>query len=222
VITPHQSLSDPYLYIGAASLLILLIEAWLALRRRAATILFLLFCAAITYFMVSNVKLIGVVFAERLLYLPSAFLLILAAMALARLPVRAAAAITALLLIGWSLRTVTYAARWNDRLTLYEKSVEDSPRAARLRILLAGELKRRGQLDRARQVIERGADLAPDYWKVWVVCAQVALAQDRLDDAQTFLQRAWNLDPYVPVVDQVQGELLDARAATRPTTRPKK
>ena len=216
VITPHQSLSDPYLYIGAASLLILLIGTWLALRRRATAILFLLFCAAITYFMVSNVKLIGVVFAERLLYLPSAFLLILAAMPLARLPVRAAAVITALLLLAGGLRTITYAARWNDRLTLYEKSVEDSPRAARLRILLSYELKRRGQLDRARQVIERGAELAPDYWKVWVVCAQVALAQGRLDDAQTFLQRAWNLDPYVPVVDQVQGELLEARATTRP------
>src|SRR5690242_18945157 len=100
--------------------------AVLARRRRAWTVLLLLFCAALTYFMVSNVKIIGVVFAERLLYLPSAFVLILLAMAIARLLRRSATALVAALVLVWGLRTVTYAARWNDRLAFYERSVEEN------------------------------------------------------------------------------------------------
>src|SRR5258706_6067372 len=145
VITARQDLADPYLYVGMLSMVAVLIGAWVAFRRRAWTVLFLLFCAALTYFMVANVKLIGVVFGERLLYLPSAFVLILVAMALARLPRRAMTVVVTILLITWSVRTVTYAARWNDLLTFYRRSIEENPKSARLRVLLG------------RQLIDRGA-----------------------------------------------------------------
>jgi hypothetical protein len=182
VITSHQSMTDPYLYAGAIALILATCATITAWRRRAWTVLFLLFCAGLTYFMVSNVKIIGVVFAERLLYLPSAFVLILLAMALVRLPRGATVTIVALLVVGWGVRTTTYAARWNDRLTFYERSVADQPRSARLRVLLAGELIDRGDIEQARRVIDDGLALAPEYWKLWVMAARIAIEQGRLTD----------------------------------------
>src|SRR5207302_4973112 len=99
VIGPHQRFSDPYLDLGLVTLLAGLVAAVRAWRSSARTVLFLLLCTALTYAMVANVKLIGVVFAERLLYLPSVFVLILAAMALARLKGRTRTIVVALVLL---------------------------------------------------------------------------------------------------------------------------
>lgn len=220
VITARQDLRDPYLYVGLISLGIALIVSIEAIRRRAWTVLLLLGCAGLTYGMVSNVKLIGVVFAERLLYLPSAFVLILAAIALGRwLPRRVMAGVLAALVIALGVRTITYAATWNDRLGFYERSVAASPRSARLRVLLAGALIARGDYDRARQVTDVGLAIAPDYWKLWTTAGRIAVAQDRLDDARADVERAWALDPFPPEVVYVQ-ELIDRRAAAATTTRP--
>lgn len=218
IITARQDLRDPYLYLGVLGLMAALAGAWSAYRRRAWTVLFLLFCAALTYFMVANVKLIGVVFAERLLYLPSAFLLILAAMALARLPRRATVIVVVLLLIGGSVRTATYAARWNDLFGLYQRSVEENPRSARLRVLLARQLIDRGDFERAQGIINDGLAVAPDYWKLWALAARVAIEQGRLSDAQAFIDRAWMLDPAILELLDVQERLQNRLAATRPAT----
>jgi hypothetical protein len=225
VITPRQSSGDPYLYVGAVAVVATLAATLLAWRRRAGTVLLLLFCAALTYFMVSNVKIIGVVFAERLLYLPSAFVLTLLAMTLARLPRRgAAAALVTVLLLAWGMRTVTYAARWNDRLAFYERSVEENPRSARLRVLLANELIARRDFAAARRVIGGGLEVAPDYWKLWVLAARVAIEQGRLTPVPAMIDRAWELDPFPPEVNAVE-DLLNKRrrdvpVTTRTTTRP--
>ncbi|MDB5320729.1 MAG: Tetratricopeptide 2 repeat protein [Phycisphaerales bacterium] len=220
VITARQDLADIYLYLGILSSIAVLGGAWIAYRRRAWTMLFLLFCAALTYFMVANVKLIGVVFAERLLYLPSAFVLILLAMALSRLPRRAMAVVVAVIVMGWSVRTVTYAARWNDLMTFYARSIEDSPRAARLRVLLARQLIDRGELAPARRIIEEGLTVAPDYWKLWSLAARVAIEQGRLSDAQSYIDRAWTLNPQILELLAVEERLQARRAATRPATQP--
>jgi hypothetical protein len=223
VITARQDLRDPYLYIGVAGLIAIAAAVSIACRRRAWTPLFLLFCSGLTYFMVANVKLIGVVFAERLLYLPSAFLLILAAMALARLKRRRiVAVILTLLLIGASLRTVTYAARWNDLLTFYQRSIDENPRSARLRVLLAHQLIDRGDLERARRIIDEGLAITPDYWKLWSLAARVAIEQGRLSQAQACIDRAWTLDPgileLVDAQDRLRKRLAARRAATTTTT----
>jgi hypothetical protein len=224
VITSRQSWFDPYLYVGAVAIVAAVAGALVAWRRRAWAVLLLLFCAGLTYFMVSNVKIIGVVFAERLLYLPSAFVLILLAMAVARLPRRESAVVVTVLVLAWGVRTVTYAARWNDRLAFYEKSVEEHPRSARLRVLLANELIARRDFDAARRVIDGGLEVAPDYWKLWVIAARIAIEQGRLTPVPNMIERAWELDPFPPDVTAVE-DLLNKRRAdvsgtTRSTTRP--
>jgi tetratricopeptide (TPR) repeat protein len=215
VITPRQDLADPFLYLGALSLVATIAGAWLVFRRRAWTVLYLLFCAALTYFMVSNVKLIGVVFAERLLYLPSAFVLILAAMALARLPRRMMVLAVSLIVIACSVRTVTYAARWNDRLSFYQRSLQENPRAVRLHVLLAAELIQRGEFERARVTIDQALAIAPDYWKLWSQASRVAVEQGRFADARAFMARAQALNVQA-FFDGVQERLAATQAATRP------
>jgi hypothetical protein len=219
VITSRQDLADPFLYLGVLSLIATIAGAGLAYRRRAWTVLTLLSCAALTYFMVGNVKLIGVVFAERLLYLPSAFVLILAAMALARLPRRTMVLAVSLIVIACSVRTLTYAARWNDRLSLYARSLQENPRAVRLHVLLAAELIQRGEFERARVTIDQALAIAPDYWKLWSLASRVAVEQGRFTDAQAFMERAQALNVQA-FFDGVQERLAATQSATRPSTRP--
>jgi hypothetical protein len=217
VITARQDLADPYLYLGILSFIAALGGGWIAYRRRAGTVPFLLFSAGLTYVMVANVKLIGVVFAERLLYLPSAFVLILAAIGLVRLPRRATAVIVTMIVVALGVRTVTYAARWNDLVSFYRRSLDDSPKAARLHVLLARQLIDRGDVAGAGPVIEEGLTYAPDYWKLWAQAARVAIEQGRLDEAQAFIDRAWTLNPEILELFAVQERLQEARrAATRP------
>lgn len=220
VITSHQAMDDPYLCAGAIALMVAIGATIAAWRRRAWTVLFLLFCAGLTYFMVSNVKIIGVVFAERLLYLPSAFVLILLAMALARLPCGVMVAVVAFIVVGWGVRTTTYAARWNDRLTFYERSVADRPRSARLRVLLATDLIERGEFEQARRVVDDGLAVAPDYWKLWVMAARIAIEQGRFADVRPLIDRAWALDPFPGDMVSVEGLFASRRQSAERTTRP--
>jgi hypothetical protein len=219
VITSRQSLAEPFLYLGLFCLVAAIGCAVVAYRRRNWAVLFLLGCATLPYFMVANVKLIGVVFAERLLYLPSAFVLILAAMAIARLPRRIAPVLATALLLALAARTVTYAARWNDRLGFYEISVRENPTAVRLRVLLATELIERRRLADAEAVVREGLALAPEYWGLWSLSARIAIEQGRLEDAKAAIDRAWQLHPFIPELLGLQtrlDELRSARSATRP------
>jgi hypothetical protein len=216
VITHEQSPRDSYLWLGFVTLAVAIIVAVLALRRKDRTTLFLLFCTAITYFMVSNAMLIGTIFGERLIYIPSAFVLILVAAALARLPNRGLVPTLVILLSLYSLRAFTYAAQWRDRLFFYETAVRDNPRAVRLHVILARELLARGKLDRAREVVEKGLAVSTEDWRLCVAAAQVAIAQERWDDARAAMKQAWNKDPFVGDVLAIEKQLADRPTATRP------
>jgi hypothetical protein len=171
--------------------------------------------------MVANVKLIGVVFAERLLYLPSAFVLILAAMGLSRLPERIGRTLAFVLIAALAVRAWTYADHWRDRLSFYERSVRENPASVRLRVLLATELIDRHRLDDANDVVSQGLRLVPEYWGLWSLSARVAIEQGRLDDANVALKRAWQNRPFIPELLGLQ-ERLDQkrRATTQPASHP--
>jgi hypothetical protein len=216
VLTHHQDWHDPYLWIGFAVVIAATLTTIRALRRRDPTTVVLLVCTALTYLMVSNVTLIGTILGERLIYIPSAFLLILAARAIARLPTRMLTPAVALILAIYSLRTITYAAQWHDRLSFYESALAQNPRAIRLHVILSRELLAKGDLHRARSVIDHGLSISGEDWRLWVAAAQVAIAQRRLDDAKHDIDQAWMKDPFVGDMLYLERLLNEAKAATQP------
>ncbi len=208
--------NDPYLYFGALALLIWLSLFVIAIYRRAGVMLFCLLGVAVTYGLVANLlSIIGTNFAERLMYLPSAFFIILVAMALAQLRTPALIGAMVVILALASLRTFTYARRWNDRLALYEQAARDEPGAVRMYMALAYEYYERGDTTNALATATQARTIAPQYTRVWLFSAALAMKAGNLDDADRFLQRADAISPTMTSISLGQ-ELLEKRAATRP------
>jgi protein O-mannosyl-transferase len=212
------SLTDPYLYIGAVTVIALIVACAIALRRRAWIVVFCIVCFALIYGMIGNIlTLIGTNFGERLMYLPSALLCIAAAVLLARLPSRRVMMTTvAAVVVLFSLRTIVYAARWNDPPRLFSVAIEQHPRAIRLYLLLSEEYQRRGDLDRAADALARGREIEPGYYRVWLNSARLAIAMQEPERALAFAREAQHLTP------TLEGQKLmgDAFRAMAATTRP--
>jgi hypothetical protein len=205
---------DPYLYLGIATLAAgVAAFAWSMSRRQWASA-FCLLAAALTYAMVSNAILIGTIFGERLIYLPSAFLLICASIPLARLPTPALATTLTLLLALAAVRSVSYASRWNDRYQFYATSFSEQPHSIRLCEDLATELESRGDLASAARVADDGTDIAPNYWNIWALAGKIAQEQGDLPKADAMYHRAFALQPTVPVqnkIKQLDAKMMNAR-----------
>ncbi len=217
LIGAHVRFSDPYLYLG-----LIVGNAWavacvLAIVKKRRTIAFCLFAAAAMLGMVLNaVTIIGTIFAERLLYIPSAFLLIVAAILLSRLP--RGVLVSAMIVTLMTLRTVTYAWEWNDRLRLYAYETSIFPQSNRLQILLGEELDRRGRSAEALAVLAIARELDPNYYRAWMLSAIVARNAGDLEAALCLARRAHQLEPTdasATIIAEVSAKL----AATRPATR---
>jgi hypothetical protein len=211
---------DPYLWVGVAALLAWLgLFGWCAVRRRWPAV-FCLIGVAATYGLVANaLTLIGTIFGERLMYLPSAFFAILLGLGAARLRRGTVTATLVVLLALGSVRTVTYAARWNDRLTFYEASFREQPESVQICLLLSSDARVRGQLDLAERAIAEARRVAPDHWLVLNYSALVALERKDYDAAERYAARSMALESNFQALGIL--DLVDAgRAATRPSTQP--
>jgi tetratricopeptide (TPR) repeat protein len=222
VIGSHVHFNDPYLYLGIAAAVAFAVACLFAVVKKKRRALFCLLAFAILYGMIANVlTLIGTNFAERLMYIPSAFVCILAATALSKLPRPATIAITTIVLVLMSPRTFTYAARWNDPTTLFETALAQEPRSIRLYLLLAEDQQRRGDIPAARRTLERGRAVAPNYYRVWLNTARLELDAGDFDAAMRYATEGQRVQPS-GVGQQLIGLISEAqaqRAATRPTTR---
>jgi tetratricopeptide (TPR) repeat protein len=218
VIGFHVQPNDPYLYIGIAAAVAWTVATIIALVRRNGPVLLCLLGFGMVYGLIGNiVTIIGTNFGERLMYLPSAFFLILVGIALARLPRRATVTLTTVILALACVRTYTYAARWNDRLAFMQSSARAQPRSVRVHLLLADELIRRKDYAKANDAMETARQVQPDYPKVWIQSAAVALLMGDVDRAERMAQHALDLDPSTGS-SQIWTLIRERRAATQPTT----
>jgi hypothetical protein len=214
-------IGDPYLWLGVATVIGWIAALVVALRRRAGFVAFCLLCLALSYGMIGNIiALLGANLAERWIYLPSAFFLMIVGLWLARLPRAVCVTVMIVLLSLASVRTVTYAWRWNDRLRLYSQSLDEQPASAQLYMLTAGELDARGDLVAAEAVMDRAAKAFPDSWEVWSRRAMVAMDDGRFDDAAQYLRTAFELNPNPSLIGITERlERMRAAAKQNPATR---
>ena len=125
----------------------------------------------------------------------------------------------AILLLLASVRTTTYAARWNDRLTLYQRSFDEQPDSVQLGLLLAMELRKQGNLDQSATVLAQACERNPDYWRNWYLSAQVAFDRGDLETAHRMVERAWQLNPQLVAFLGLRDDINNAqRATTQPAT----
>jgi hypothetical protein len=203
VIGSTISRNDPWIYIGAAVLVAGIVGAAICLYLRKWVTLFCLLAMGLTYAPASNVVILSAVFGERLMYLPSAFFLILLATGLTRLPRPAANALLVLLLVLGCLRTWTYVQKWNDRDAFYQYSLIQQPKSLKIHLLLADADYEKGQLSDARRIMNDAETLYPDYWQLWKMSAIIEQKAGNWNAAVADWKRAFDLCPAVPIETQM-------------------
>jgi tetratricopeptide (TPR) repeat protein len=202
VIGSTISRRDPYLWLGVAVAAAWIIAAGVSLFRRRWVVLFCLLAMAVTYSPASNVLMIATIFGERLMYLPSAFFVILLAILLARLRPAAGNILLAVLLALACLRTWTYVYRWNDRDEFYRYSLIQQPRSLAVHLLAAYVDYEENKLPEARRITADANSIYADDWQMWKMAA---LIDEKLGDwpqATADWKRAFELYPSAGLNEQ--------------------
>ncbi|KAK3233320.1 hypothetical protein CYMTET_56369 [Cymbomonas tetramitiformis] len=135
---------------------------------------------------------VGFVLAERVLYLPSAGVCVLAGSALARLlrgsrprVVRwMGAALVGLLLLGAASRTVQRNLDWRDGVALFSSGVRDNPGNEKLHAMLGDVLMKAERWREAEACFRNALFLEPDDFKMHYSLAQALLAQGNVPEAE--------------------------------------
>jgi len=218
VIGPTIGRDDPYLWLGAAVLVGWTACLCVSVARRKWTAAFCLVALALTYSMASNVVIIGTIFGERLMYLPSVFFVILVAMALARLRPTAWGILLAMLLVLASLRTWTYVRRWNDRDAFYEYALKEQPKSLEIHLLVAFADYEEGRLPEARRVMDDAISIYPNYWELWKMNGLIDMKAGDWDKAVADWKRAFDLHHAENLSDQL-AKAMQMREKHRATTR---
>lgn len=216
VFGPTVRWNDANIYLGLAAAGAWVILVLWALHRRSAAGLLCLIGLGVSYGMVSNFAvIIGTIFAERLMFLPSVFVVILIAMVLMRCPRGIAFSVMVALILAGSVRSFTYARHWSDALDLYQYTTRHQPQSVRGYILTASELLRRGRLEEAADVAQAGRKVLPSYYDIWRLSAEIALKRGRLDEAERFLDEAFHTVPNPMYLQGLRAELQERRASSQ-------
>jgi protein O-mannosyl-transferase len=212
-------LADPYLYAGFFAIVAWIVCAIVALHRRWWNTLICLLALAITYSMASNIMLIATNFAERLIYIPSIFFIMLIAAALAQLPRRIGPVVVTLLLALCLLRTITYVSRWNNRHDFYAYESALQPRSIRLMMLLAYDDYSHDDFDSARKLMQDAREIPPEYEQTWQLAGEI---EEKAGDYATALadyRKAFQIEHNSPMYDKI-GEMMRKVAEQTPATQP--
>jgi len=171
VITPIISHANPYLWLGVLVAIAWLVLTSICLLRRRWVAGFCLVALALAYAPASNVVMIATIFGERLMYLPSAFFIILVSMLLTRVP--AANVLLAIFLLLASVRTWSYVRRWNDRAAFYEYALAQQPKSMEIHLLVADIDYENSDLPDARRIMSDAESICPGDWQLWKMSALI-------------------------------------------------
>ena len=149
---------------------------------------------------VLNIVPIGLLMAERLLYLPSVSFCIMSGAGAALLPTVTrwrlpAAAIVALAFSALAAKTWVRNADWRDARTLWEAELKKAPTDVVVNNNLAVEYTARGELDLARERLEVALRTAPSYWRAYVNMGIIAHQLHDDSAALRWLEQAQQMAP---------------------------
>jgi hypothetical protein len=185
------SAHDPYLYLGFAALVISCVWAVVAWRKRNRVMLFCLLGLALSYGMIGNiVAIIGTIFADRLMYLPSAFFVLIVAIVLLRFRLKLVAPIVIVATVLGAIRTCTYARLWNDPPALFAETIRLHPLCERGYALLWTIYQKREDYSAALALAQRAKQVSPDAWKPYEMCIQSNLGLENFDAADACADEA--------------------------------
>lgn len=175
---PITGLSDPLFWLSLtayAALGWLVFKGWKTRAVWAFAILFFL----VTFSLYSNlVYTIGTHFGERLLFIPSVgFCVVVAWLAWRFIPAKPAlpVAVLALLLVGYSAKTVARNRDWHSAIELYEADIVNSPNSARVHyrlgmaymkeraLLIADQKERNTWIRKAMASLKTALRIYPDF-----------------------------------------------------------
>jgi predicted Zn-dependent protease len=100
----------------------------------------------------------------------------------------------AVLVLGYSVKTVDYATKWRTRETLYRYLYDLHPQSPQIAVLLADELRTQGRRVEAEAIIRDAAARMPDCWNLWQELGVLVAEQGREAEAQPYLQRSFELN----------------------------
>lgn len=207
---------EPLFLVSALAHAGLLAAAVLLVRRgRLSGLGLLTYLLAI--FPVSNLPLsVGTVMGERLLYLPSAGLCLLAPALVVELaggplsPFRRRIAAGAMVAVCglYGARVLDRNLDWRDQHTLFSVTVKSSPRSAKAWYNLGVAEDDRGNLEAAVDAYRRAVEIKPDMAEAHRNLGLALLAGDRAAAALVHLREAARLDAGIPDVHSDLGVAL--------------
>ncbi len=211
-----DSAFDPRFLIGCGLTIGLMLLGWWGWRRQRTVALGV--CVWLLFWLPAGNLLFpaGTVMGERLIYLSSLGLCLLAAHATVkavnqpglRVAVLVAVAIA---LTALSARTFTRNPDWDDNLTLALADLRAEPRSAKLHAGAAIELHDAGEIERAREQYEKALRIYPDYAQMHYNYG-VLLEPRWPQEAIRHYRRAAELSPANPLPRKALARLLATSA----------
>jgi tetratricopeptide (TPR) repeat protein len=209
---------DPRVLLGGALALGLPVAGALALRRRPALGFALLFVPASLALTCNLVVFIGTLLAERLLYLPSAGVCLLAGVLVAEAGGRSArrgiavacAACVAVAIAAGAVWTSRRVADWSDDFSLYASAARVSPKSTRIRYNLGNAWLKRRRFREAETEYREALAIYPEFADARGNLGMALLQQGRAREALAPLEEAARRQPRNP---EVRVNLGSARRA---------
>ena len=182
---------DPRFLVGLVCLAVLVLLLVLAWRRGRRVEAFGLGWIAIAYLPAANILVpIGVLIAERALYLPSVGLALSAGAWLAALRPSYTRAVVAVLLVLGAVRTALRVPVWHDNTAVTQSMLDDSPRSYLGQQFAGALLLKAGQPGRALSFYRTAAAIFPYDPRNFLGAADAALAVKNRVVADSFFARA--------------------------------
>ncbi len=212
--------ADPFLWLGFFSIITWVTAACWSIITRRHVVTFCLLCLAATYGMIGNIiTLIGTIFAERLLYLPSVFFVMLVGIMLACVPIKPRVILMSIAVALGGFSSFTAARDWNHPMTLFQKALASHPDAFQLHLLIAQEYHTQGNDSAAEQVMSSATARFPNYWQAWMHRADREMDAGNLDQAAKCLQIAQKIEAS-PLLLAPESRLAGLQAAKQAGSRP--